>query len=581
MIVLGINNGETRFGKKLKDGGVCIVRDGKVIFAAAEERFSRIKHDGGFSSSLKGALSWLNLDLTDIDLIVKSSCCDVVAESTQFDYENKSVPASRVRSVSHHLSHAYSTFVTSPFKESLVVIMDAGGNILESTDENDWWKFPREQVSYYKASGSDISLIERDFDKPYEVGFGEMYRAFTHYLGWPSHTLSANTMALAAFAHDRTNRFKDFSLFEFDDGNLVSRLINDPNHPVKMIQKAAEAQNIVLPPPRCPTNELSYIDEDSGYCELAGLVQAELEKALVAKVTHLVRVTGITNLCIAGGVGLNCVVNKKLLDETPIQNIFIQPASGDDGQALGNALYGYYHLGKNPRNNLSKFNPYLGVSYDLSFHEVQSLDYGPNSLELIFEEFPHIAQKAAELLQEGKVVAWYQGRSEFGPRALGNRSILADPRQAMNTERCHKIKRHHELFRPFAPSVIKERASEYFELNVESPYMLLVANVINEFKDKIPGVVHVDGSARLQTVESGDNPLFYNLLIQFEKLTGVPVLLNTSFNRRGEPIVESPQDAVDCFIDADIDALVIGNVLVEKQTEASSTHAVEAQPEVI
>lgn len=561
MLVLGLSAEKTGHGKQLKDGAVCIIQDGDIVTAVAEERISRLKHAGGFRCSLSHALDWTDLTVDSFDAIVISSCCENVPPD-QRTHGLRLVDPSRLSHIpSHHLSHAYSSFFASPFDQALIVVMDAGGNGLEHSDNSKWWATSREQNSYYIGEGKQVRLIGRDFDEPFEVGFGEAYRAFTYYLGWHSYTFSGNTMALAAYGDP--SAYREWSLFEFDGQGLRSRMINNPPDPLGMVAELAESQGISIPKPRKPGHSLSQ-----EYMDLASFIQKEFTNALVQKIRYLTELTGRRNLCIAGGVGLNCVANRKVLDETPIDRIFIQPASGDDGQALGNALYGYYHVLGQPRN-ITKFSPYLGRPYELTVEDLK-ITCPPSVFRgLDMREVKGISEKVAEMLSEGKVVAWFQGRSEYGPRALGNRSILADPRFPAIRERCHGIKKR-EFFRPFAPSVLAERASQFFDISCASPYMLLVAEARPDKAASISAVLHVDSTARLQTVSEDENPLFYDVIQEFERRTGVPIVLNTSLNRRGEPIVESPRDALGAFKELELDALAIGEVLVEKTPRASA-----------
>lgn len=554
MLTLGLNVGTTRSGKRLKDGGVCIIQDG-YICGLSEERVTRVKHAGGYDCSLAVALNWLGAELADFDAIVVSSCC----ESVPTDKRLPGLAAQDTTLItyvpSHHLSHAYSAFFVSPFEEALIAVADAGGNVIGPQGHAEWWRDHREQSSYYIGRGDSICLIGRDFDQPMEAGLGEVYRAFTYYLGWHSSTFSANTMALAAYGDPE--HFAKLRLFEFDGRHLKSRLINNPVDPVGMVSHWACRQGAKIPEPRDPRAPLSQ-----SYVDLAAFIQRELEEALIRKITFLSESTGIRQLCIAGGVGLNCVANRRILDETPIERIFIQPASGDSGQAFGNALYGYHYLLDQPRVQVH-FSPYLGLPYDLSLQSLERIvsRYSPQSMKMT--RMTDATTKVAEMLSQGKVLAWYQGRSEYGPRALGNRSILADPRSPAIRERCHEIKKR-EFFRPFAPSVLEERAQDYFDIEVPSPYMLLIAKAKPHATLQVPAVLHTDSTARLQTVSRDDNPLFYDLLLKFEHITGIPMILNTSFNRRGEPMVETPNDALNTFYDLDLDGLVMGDVLVER-----------------
>jgi carbamoyltransferase len=558
MRVLGLNLGATRSGKPLKDGGVCIIEDGMLVVCIAEERVCRKKYAGGFANALEYCLDYTGLDLHSFDVIVVSSCCEDITR----DYREglRSFDISRIHYIpSHHLSHAYSAYFPSPFEEALVIVMDAGGNILGKQTYPQWWKNRREQVSYYRARGNQIELIGRDFDHPLDAGFGEIFRSFTYYLGWNSSVHAGKTMALAAYGDPE--RYDDVELFFFDGTHLRSVFTNNPPDPVGMIEQFALKEGLDFPHPR--RGEDAAILQ--GHKDVAFLVQDRFERALIHKVNILCKLTGITNLCIAGGVGLNCVANAKILERTPIKHIFIQPAAGDQGQCLGNALYGYYHI-LGGRRRSSKFTPYLGRSYSLSSSSIrlQAETIFGDSVEVI--EIPNWLEEVAELIAEGNIVGWYQGRSEFGPRALGNRSILADPRRPGLTEKLRQLK-DRESFMLFAPSVLAEHADEYFELSVPSPYMLLAVKTKSDKIDAIPAVVHVNDSARIQTVAREENELYYDLIKTFAKLTNTPVLLNTSLNRAGEPIVETPMDALDCFREMDMEYLVIDEYILRKVKE--------------
>ena len=558
MRVLGLNLGFTRAGKMLKDGGACIVVDGQVAVAVAEERVCRRKYAEGFEHALEYCLDATGCGVDDFDAIVVSSCCEDVYSSDKDVYSREVDELhlqnhSKVHFVSHHLSHAYSAFCASPFDRALIVVMDGGGNVIGRQKHPDWWRNRREQNSYYIGEGTTIKLIGRDFDEPYEVGFGEAYRYFTYYLGWSSSVHAGKTMALAAYGDP--DRFTGLELFEFEDGRLRCRLRNDPMRPVEVLRRFAEDYGIDLGSPRLPDTDICQRHKD-----LAFLVQSQMEKALVKKINFLCRETGITNLCIAGGVGLNCVANTRILEDTPIQNLFVQPAAGDQGQALGNALYGYHWLLRKPRGWVMT-NAYLGREY---LKDPQ--DFGSRLVSNGFKcvRSANIAQDVARLIADGLLVGWFQGRSEFGPRALGNRSILADPRRVESRQSLDKRVKHREWFRPYAPSVLEGYALEFFDVKENSPFMLLVARVKPEKRSLIPAVVHIDGTARLQTVSRGENPRYYELIDAYRSLTGVPALLNTSFNSKDEPIVETPEDAIRCFREHGIDVLVVGDYLITR-----------------
>jgi len=296
--------------------------------------------------------------------------------------------------------------------------------------------------------------------------------------------------------------------------------------------------------------------------DLAWRVQDDTEKVLLDRARWLRETTGARNLCIAGGVGLNCVANGRIVREAGFDNVWVQPAAGDDGIAIGCAYYGYLKVLKRPRSFVID-DAYFGISY-AGEAERKALDRWLARLETKRTVCGDICADTARLLAEGNVFGWFQGRSEFGPRALGNRSIIADPRAAEMKDKLNKRVKHRQAFRPFAPVVLAERAAEIFEGDEESPFMLLAKKVHPAWRDRIPAIVHVDGTARVQTVRERQNPRLYRLLKEFEALTGVPVLVNTSFNVKGEPIVETPQDALDCFLTTGIDYLALHDTLISK-----------------
>src|SRR5579885_1978174 len=359
MKVLGVNLATNSRDKVLRDGGACVVIDGQVVIAIAEERVTRVKTASGFARSVSYCLDSLDIKLGDLDAVVVSSCLDLDRQDKKL-WGFHGIEEDKLHYLSsHHLSHAYSSFMVSPFDEALIIVMDSGGNFLDndSISADEWWKCRREQNSYYIGRGNEITLIGRDFDKPFDVGFGEVYRAFTYYLGWHSYVHSGKTMALSTYGSPE--RFKNVELFRTREDRLVSLMKNDPLNPIKMIQQFAQRIGIDFGEPRNPDEPIEDIHRDLAY-----LVQNRFEKALMEKITLLYKLTGIKNLCLAGGVALNCVANSKILTTTPIENLFVVPAAGDTGQCLGNALYGYYSLLNQQNRMKSKhFSPFLGRKY--------------------------------------------------------------------------------------------------------------------------------------------------------------------------------------------------------------------------
>lgn len=559
MLTLGINLPANYSGKVLKDGGACLVEDGRILVAVSEERLTRKKHTGGYKNAVAYCLDSVGTSVKNVDHIVATSCIDFSRSISSFGDD---LPKEKIRYLnSHHLSHAYSAFMVSPFDEAIVVVLDSGGSLLEDPADHDWWKYSREQQSYYVGKGTEISLIGRDFQGPYEAGIGELYRAFTKFLGWESSSHSGNTMALSAYGDP--DRFPNLELFYFEDKRLRSHFSNSPNDIEKMMKEYSIKNAGEEWESRTPGSPIRQLHKD-----LAFLIQSKMEKALIKKIRLLNKRTGIKNLCLAGGVALNCIMNTKILENTSIENIFIQPAAGDQGQCLGNALYGnYVYGGANTRYAMN--NTYLGKDYDLSTQAVIASIKGLIPSGVDYLPVRDIARVTARLLSEGKIISWFQGKSEFGPRALGNRSILADPRNPKVVERLNEIKGR-ESFRPYAPSILLEFAGDYFKFGLESPYMVLADYVKSSMKNVIPAVTHVDDSVRPQTVELNQNPPFHALLTEFHRITGVPVLLNTSMNRRSEPICENITDAFSCFLDTAVDCLVVNNTLFSKKKEGQA-----------
>jgi len=553
MIVVGLNLGVTRYSKTLKDGGVCIIDNGKIVLATAEERISRIKYGGGFDKSLPFCLSHLGLSPNDIDALVISSCCEIIRNPRDIPVSGLISPQ-EVYPINHHYSHALSAFMASPFEEALIIVLDGGGNLLDSNNA-EWWVSRREQSSYYLGKDILVKLIGRDFENPFESGLGEVYRYFTHHLGWRTSD-AGKVMALAALGNP--NRFNDHKLFDFDpdSGILTSRISNDPLNQLTLYEylRSSGYGEII---PRKPEEDITQIHMD-----LARHVQDEIGNAITSKVAYLSKTTGIKNVCLAGGVALNCVVNEKILTEIPIDNIFIQPAAGDQGQSIGNAIYGSMKYGEWKRNQVF-FNPYLGAEYDWD-KQISRLSIGENISFYRIENKEKLTQVIAEQIASGRLVGWVQGRSEVGPRALGNRSILGDPRDIKTKARLNVIK-NREWFMPIAPSIMEEELHKYFDTNISSPYMLRAVRSTQTAHREIPAVVHYNGSSRIQTVNRIQNPVFYELLLCFKSISnGVPVLANTSFNRHGEPIVENAEDALVSFLGMDLNTLVIGNWIIEK-----------------
>jgi carbamoyltransferase len=576
------------------DAAACLVRDGEIVAAAQEERFTRKRHDSDFPARAvayclaEGRLSLAELDyvafydkpLLKFERLLEQYLGVAPRGLQQFvaampvwlreklftrrmilkeldGFEGETLFAE------HHESHAASAFYPSPFAEAAVLTMDGVGEWATSS-----WGVGR---------GNELELLA---ELHYPHSLGMLYSAFTYYTGFKVNSGEYKVMGLAPYGQPRfTDVILDRLVELRDDGSfkLDMRYFNFL-HGLTMTNGAFD--ELFEGPPRKAESQVTQREMD-----LAASVQQATEEIVLRMARHVHRETGMSNLCLAGGVALNCVANGRLLREGPFERIWIQPAAGDAGGALGVALAVHHKVLGEPRRATSEGDgmrgSYLGPAYDDDAIEAELGRRGA-----VLERLPRdeLLDRTARLLADERVVGWFQGRMEFGPRALGARSILGDPRSPrMQSVLNLKIK-YRESFRPFAPSVLRPRLHEWFDLDVDSPYMLLVAPVreskriamtpeqqrlfgiekLNVPRSTIPAVTHVDYSARIQTVHPETNPLYYGLIERFEALTGCPVLVNTSFNVRGEPIVCTPEDAWRCFMRTEMDYLVIGSFVLDK-----------------
>jgi carbamoyltransferase len=578
------------------DSAACLVRDGEIIAAAQEERFSRKKHDHRFpAAAVRYCLDDAGLASRDVDLVVfydKPLRKFERLLETYLDYAPHGLPSflkamplwlreklwtreqiqkeletpARVLFTEHHESHAASAFFPSPFESAAILTIDGVGEWATS--------------SYGRGHGNSIELLaETRF--PHSLGL--LYSAFTYYTGFRVNSGEYKVMGLAPYGDPKyVQLILDELAHVADDGSLKLNMKYFSYAEGLTMTNQAFA-NLFGAPPRDPESKLTQRDMD-----LARSVQDVCELAMLRMARHVHRETGERNLCMAGGVALNCVGNGRILREGPFERIWIQPAAGDAGGALGAALSAWYqYLGK-PR---SVANPCGGAD------AMKGSYLGPRFTNDRIETFlkkvnapyrrldPHcLAHETARRLADEKVVGWFVGRMEFGPRALGARSILGDPRSARMQSMMNLKIKFRESFRPFAPSVLRERVNEFFDLDCDSPYMLLVAPVrtelrramsaseralfgidrLNVARSIIPAVTHIDYSARIQTVTRTDNVAYYDLIAEFDRLTGCPVIVNTSFNVRGEPIVCTPEDAYRCFMRTGIDTLVLEDCILDK-----------------
>jgi carbamoyltransferase len=558
MITLGINYNKTH------DSAACIVRDGEVLFAVAEERLSRIKHDAGFPRmAIQACLDFANIRAEQLDEV----CFGWTTAGPGFRHDLKCLATgglpltylnvvtttlyflsmwhqesgakrfrqlfgagkARMRFVDHHLAHAISAYAYSGFEESAIVVMDGRG----AWEATSIWHGSKGRIQHVATISFPDSL-------------GLFYSEFTEYLGFQRNSDEWKVMGLAPYGAP---------------GVKLDAFIEPEAAPYRVNYKrlfgngngSFSGLTPLLGPARAPESEI-----DERHKNVAYAVQDACELAVLSIARMAVEKTHCRNLCLAGGVALNSKANGKIVASGLVDNIFVQPAASDDGVTLGAALAPYLDDGGSLPNKAMR-HAYLGPAFDDVAIEIVLRTY-----KLRYSRTSDPAETAAELLSKGKILGWFQGRMEFGPRALGSRSILADPRDPEMTAKVNNAVKFREWWRPFAPSLKKEAASEYLESATDSPFMILTAQVRPEKRSVIPAVTHVDGSARPQTVEKEINPLYWRLIDAFEKRTGVPVVMNTSFNLRGEAIVHTPTDAVRTFFSSGMDALVIGSFVVEK-----------------
>ena len=584
------------------DSAAAIIVEGKIIAAAQEERFTRKKHDASYPKhAINYVLKEAGLKLSEVDHVVfyekpflkferlletyigfspsgfksfstsmplwlseklfqKKMLYDALKEQ-----DNNFNDIKKINFSEHHLSHAASAFFSSPYDEAIILTLDGVGEWATTT------------VSLGK--NNKISIL-KEIHFPHSLGL--LYSAFTYFLGFKVNSGEYKVMGLAPYGEPK---FKDIILDKLidvkEDGSF--RLSMDYfNYATGLTMTNSKFAKLFNMNRREPENNLSQIHMD-----MAASIQAATEEIVLKITRFLSKEYKLENLCMAGGVALNCVANGKILKEGLFKNIWIQPASGDAGGALGAAQAFYYQELDNKRQILktdSMNGSYLGPQFTDDQVENELKSCGANYKKLTQDQ---IINDTAKALSEEKAVGWFQGRMEFGPRSLGNRSIIADPRSENMQKNLNLKVKYRESFRPFAPAVLFEKVSEWFEINSESPYMLLVADVkkskqlqmtneqknlfgidkLNVKRSSIPSVTHVDYSARIQTVHKETNPIFYKLIEEFERITKYPILVNTSFNVRGEPIVCTATDAFNCFMGTDLDVLVCNNFILYKNDQ--------------
>jgi carbamoyltransferase len=570
MKIIGINSQYDSSMNKINSGSCALIIDGKIVYAFAEDRISRVKDEGGFKKSLDFILKKENLSINDIDYFYisfygNSQIPNKAMVRYHLDLLNLSNhPEKLVVMPSHHFSHACAAYFLSPFDEALIMVADNEGNFLypngevEKKSENIFF----ERNSYFWARGNCITLIERDFESPGEVGFGKAYNMFNRYIGLGNYLSVGKTMGLSSYGKLNSD-LKRTNIWGIDkNGRLSSKMI-ETNSSIKDVNRFLKLNKIKI-----PERKVDRLYELTEYKNLARYIQEQLTKWSIAKLKFLIKKVGIKNICVSGGVGLNGIMNQKIEEVLKVP-LFVPPYPSDPGQALGNAIYGYItQIGGNNNSLISKIKfdefTYLGSEY--SEREILDiLKKDENSFRIKFSHKKDITKVAAKLITEGNIIGWFQGRSEYGARALGNRSILADSRSIEIRDRVNILKKR-ELFRPLAPSVLSEYKNEYFDGGVSliNKYMLSVNNARKTKIKNIKGVVHVDDTSRVQEVSQSDNIKYYNLIKEVKKISGVPMIMNTSFNMAGEPIVESPDDAIKTFLEMKLDYLICGDYLIER-----------------
>ena len=584
------------------DSAACILKDGKIIAAAQEERFTRKKHDPSYpKNAINFVLNYANLKLSEVDKIVFfekpflkferlletyvgfaprgfvsfAKAMPIWIKEKLFqknllfnklkehDHEYKS--DINIFFSDHHLSHASSAFFPSPFHEAVVLTADGVGEWATTT------------VALGKGNNLEI---KKEIHFPHSLGL--LYSAFTYYIGFKVNSGEYKLMGLAPYGNpiyeDKVRNLLDIK----EDGTF--RLDQKYfNYATGLTMTNKKFNDLFGQKPRNPKTDMI----SQFHMDIAASIQKVTEEIMIKLSKSIREEFGVRNLCLAGGVALNCVANGRILKEKIFDNIWIQPAAGDAGGSLGAALALWYEDQDNERivnSNDDMQGSYLGNEFSQKEIELQLLSAGAKFKTMDYED---LINETSELLSNEKAIGWFQGRMEFGPRALGGRSILADPRSSKMQKNLNLKVKYRESFRPFAPSVLKEDLSNWFDMSVDSPYMLFVSEInpqkkikmtddqkklfgiekLNVKRSEIPAVTHVDYTARIQTVTKKTNKRYYDLISKFKEKTNCPVLVNTSFNVRGEPIVNTPTDAYNCFMGTELDYLVIGNCILDKSEQ--------------
>jgi len=591
------------------DSAACLIRDGEIIAAAQEERFTRIKHDHSFpKNAIDFCLTYARISSTEVEYVVfyekpflkferiletylsytplgiksflkamplwikkKLWLKDMIRENLGF--------SGQLIFTEHHESHAASAFFPSPFQEAAFITMDGVGEWVTT--------------SFGTGKNNRIQILA-DIHFPHSLGL--LYSAFTYYTGFRVNSGEYKVMGLAPYGEPKYKDLIYQHLIDVRDDGSFRMNMEYFDYCAGLTMTNRKFNALIGGPPRRPESKLTQ-----KHMDLARSVQEVAEEIFIKIAIHLKHETGLDNLCLAGGVALNCVANGKLLRTKLFKDIWIQPAAGDAGGAVGAALFAWYQYLGNQRQAEcldSMKGSFLGPEY--SNRQIESF-LESNHYPFIKLSDQELVCKIAELIASENVIGWFQGRMEFGPRALGARSIIGDARSAKMQKTMNLKIKYRESFRPFAPSVLSENISDYFDLDRQSPYMLLVADITKEHQVKmdaeqknyfgleklnvvrsdIPAVSHVDYSARIQSVHRQTNSRYHQLLSEFHKQNDCPVIVNTSFNVRGEPIVCSPEDAYLCFMRTEMDYLVLGNYLLDKRTQKPLKEDTDWRKEIV
>ena len=580
------------------DAAATLIKDGVVVAAAEEERFSRIKHDFEFpENAINFCLNLEGIEAHDLEYIMffekpfvkferlllttmqsfpgsmklfREAMITWLGDKLWIKHllqKQLGVDPSKILFSEHHLSHAASSFYCSPFKESAILTVDGVGEWTTAT--------------IGIGRGTDIQLM-KEIKFPHSLGL--LYSAFTAFLGFEVNEGEYKVMGMAPFGQpkyveqvyevvnvDEEGGFEldmDYFSFHYSTEKTFTKkfekLFGTPRDPKAEFFTDASGYPSYFG--EKPDNYDEIAKANQYYADIAASIQVVTEQIVVKMANYAYQITGLKHLCMAGGVALNSVANRKILSQTPFEEIYIQPAAGDGGASTGAALYGYHGILGKPRNFVME-HAYWGEEHSpADVYEYLTENNIPYEL---IENEDKLLERVADSIQNGKVIGWHQGRFEYGPRALGNRSILADPRSHEMKDIVNVKIKFREPFRPFAPSILVDRAGEYFDLedpekHYPARFMLYVTDVIEDKRAVLPAITHVDGTGRLQTVRQDTNPKYYKLIETFGDATGIPVLLNTSFNLKGEPVVNTPAEAFNSFSASGMDLLVLGNYLVTK-----------------